>query len=77
MAAKKEKLTKVELKIRKKHPRKAFRLGSHVVGIQFDEYELNEAEMKELESKGCKAWLISKEEFEAAKKAKKAPAKKD
>jgi len=70
----KEKLTKVELKLRKRHPKKSFRIGGHVVGIKFDTYEMTDAELKELKSKGCVAWLISKEEFDTSKK-KKAPAK--
>lgn len=73
----KEKLVKIDLKLRKRHPRKSFRLGRHVVGFNFDSFELNEAEMKELGSKGCKAWIISKDELEALKKTKKAPANKE
>jgi hypothetical protein len=70
MAEKKEKLEKVKLKLRKKHPKKAFRLGKHVVTHIFQEFELSEAEMVELQSKGCKAWLISDKEEAEIKKAK-------
>jgi hypothetical protein len=75
MSEKKEKIVEIELKLKKRHPRKSFRIGRHVVGVQFAAFEMNEAEMKELKGKGASAWLISKEDFEAAKKAKKVPAK--
>ena len=66
-----EKLTKIELKLRKRHPKKAFRIGRHVVTPIFSAFEMNEAELKELKTKGCKAWLISKEEASKKKTAKK------
>lgn len=68
MAEKKEKLVTVELKLRKTHPRKSFRLGTHKIGFKFEKYELNEAEAKELKTEGPKHWVISKEEFQATKK---------
>ena len=51
----KEKLTKIDLKLRKPHPRQVMRLGSHSVTAVFAPYELNSAELKELHGKGCKA----------------------
>lgn len=65
-------MSKIELKLRRRHPRKSFRLGKHIVGVSFQEFDLSEKEKKELEQKGPKHWLISKEEFE---KSKKKPAK--
>lgn len=70
---KKEKTVKVELKLRKRHPKRKMRLGSHVVTDKFSSFELNEAEQAELESKGGKAWFIEKKE---AEKKKVEPAKK-
>ena len=70
MKEKKESAIRMELKLRKRHPHKSFRLGRHVVGVQFAEFDLNEAEAKELDNAGCKIWLISKKELEAAKKKK-------
>ncbi len=74
MSEKKEKLTKIKLKLKKNHPKKSFRLGRHLVGPVLEEFSLNEKEMKELQNKGCKAWLISEEEMKEEKK-KKAAAK--
>jgi len=73
MTEKNEKIVVIELKLRKRHPKKSFRIGTHVVGINFAPFKMNEAEIKELKSVGCKTWLISKEEFNVSKK--KAPAK--
>jgi len=70
MSDKKIKSEKMELKLRKIHPRKSFRLGRHVILPAFKEFEMNEEEMKELKNAGCKAWIISKKEFEENKKAK-------
>ncbi len=67
---KKEKLVKVSLKLRKRHPAKQFRLGSHVVGLTFKEFELNEKEVKELKTEGCRAWLISKKDYDEEMKKK-------
>jgi len=77
MENKKEKLLKIELKLKKRHPKKSFRLGKHVVTPELKSFELNESEAKELESKGCQHWIISKQQIEEAKKQKKVPAKKE
>lgn len=71
MSENKAKTQKIELKLKKIHPRKSFRLGRHIILPTFKEFEMNEEEMKELSNAGCKAWVISKKEFEDAKKAKK------
>lgn len=68
---------KMELKLRKRHPRKSFRLGRHVVEVGFKSFDLNDAEMKELEGAGCKHWVVSKKEFDASKKVKKQVKKED
>jgi hypothetical protein len=47
----------VEIKVVLSHPAKKFQLGRHSIGIEYQEYELNEAEKKELQSAGCKKWL--------------------
>jgi hypothetical protein len=70
MAEKKEKLVKMKLKLRKRHPKKKFRLGEHVIEPQLKEFELSEANVLELQSKGCKAWIISEDEIKEAKKDK-------
>lgn len=45
------------LKLKKVHPKKAFRLGKHVVTHIAQEFDLSKDEVKELESKGCKHWI--------------------
>lgn len=57
----------VELKLKCNHPAKSMRLQNHVIGMKFKKYKLSVSEQKELSSKGCKHWFISKEEFEKAK----------
>lgn len=47
-----------KLRVNLKHPMKKFRIGRHVVGKKAELFELNEDELKELESDGCKKWLI-------------------
>lgn len=54
---KKEKTKVVELKVVLSHPAKKFQLGRHSISIEFKKYELNEAEVKELETAGPKKWL--------------------
>ena len=57
------------LKLKKKHPRKQFRIGSVVVvGYIFKEYDLNEKELKELESDGCQAFIAIEEKAAPKKK---------
>lgn len=69
---------KVELKLKKIHPKKAFRLGRHVVTNLFQEFDLNDAEIKELGSKGCQHWLMEKEaKKKVAKKVEKKAKKED
>ena len=70
---KKEKKIKIELKLKKKHPKKQFRIGSVVVkGYVYKQYELSEAEHKEFLSKGVQSWVVSKEiEIEEKVKVKK------
>ena len=60
MTEKKEKTFKRELKVQPKHPRKHMQLGRHVVTNVFQIFELNEKEVKELSSKGCRKWFIEK-----------------
>ena len=54
-----------------KHPKEFFRLGKHKITKAFAEYELSEAEVKELAGKGPRHWLRTKEQLEKEKKAKK------
>jgi hypothetical protein len=54
------------LRVKAKHPRRSFQLGSHTISAQFEEFELNEAEARELGMEGPQAWL----EFGDAKKMK-------
>ena len=60
--SKKEKLVKMELKLKKRHPNNKMRLGKHFVTNVFSEFELSEDEVKELGSVGCKAWFAVKGE---------------
>ena len=71
MAKKKEKLSKVFLKLKRAH-KTGFRLGRHIVKLgAAQEYELNEKEMKELQTAGPKAWIkvLSQEEMDAMPKS--------
>lgn len=73
---KKAKSVKVKLKLRRPHPRKVMYLGKHKVGIKFEEFELNEAEQKELKSKGGVSWFITDDDHKKELAAKKEVAKK-
>lgn len=55
------KTVKMELKLSRPHPAKSIRLGSHKITQIFQEFELNENELKELQGKGPKHWIIAKE----------------
>lgn len=52
-----EKITLLKLKLSRPHPKKSFRLGKHIITHIESVFELNEKELIELESKGCKAWI--------------------
>lgn len=65
---------KIKLRLKKRHPRKSFRLGRHVVETGFKEFDLNESEEKELKSKGCQAWIMKEGDKPTKKKT---PAKKN
>jgi len=57
IVAKKEKMKKVFLKQKRAHAA-GFRLGRHLITLgAAKEYELNEAELKELKGKGPQAWI--------------------
>lgn len=54
---------KVELKLRRQHPKKCMRLGRHMVKQNaFEEFSLNEDEMKILKSVGGVSWFMNKED---------------
>ena len=61
-------MSKVKLRLKRRHPRGKFQLGSHSVTSTPKVYELDEAEVKELKSDGCQHWL---EEVKVAEKVKK------
>lgn len=63
-------MSKVSLKISKRHPTGAFKLGRHVVTYDLKEFDLNESEEKELKSDGCQAWLTEEKKAPAKKKKK-------
>lgn len=46
------------LKVNPDHPAKCYRIGRYLVGASFAPYALNDSEWKELDSDGCKRWLI-------------------
>ena len=73
----KEKTVKVELKLKRPHPRKSYRLGKHSIGIRYAEYELDENEVLELAGKGAQHWVMLKPEKKPAKPASKPAAKKE
>lgn len=64
---KEEKTIEMELKLSLKHPRKFFRLGRYKITKQLSPYELNEAEVKELEGKGPTFWLRTSNQAKKAK----------
>ena len=66
-----------KLKLKRRHPRKAMRLGRHIVTNIFQEFELNEAEQKELETEGGRAWMMTPVQEEVVKKEKIEEAKKE
>ena len=54
----KEDVEEVEIRIKRKHPKNAFRVGSIIVeGRTFKKYLLTQDEIAELDSEGCQAWL--------------------
>ena len=58
VAAEKEpKTKKVVLRVKMKHPNGRFQIGRHSLSTMFQTFELNEAEQKELETAGPKAWV--------------------
>lgn len=63
----------VVLKARPNHPKRAYRVGRHLVGAEFAPYSLNEAELSELETEGPKAWVIVKAEETEPKPVEPAP----
>lgn len=69
---KKEKLEKVKLMLRvgRKHPKGAMRLGRHLITRNLAEFELNKAEVKELNSTGGKHWFMDDKEYDEYKKEK-------
>ena len=56
-----------ELKLKKRHPMKKFRLGRHMILPAFAEYDLNDAELKELSGEGAVAWIMEVEEKKVKK----------
>ena len=58
---------KKTLSVNLKHPTKRFNLGRYVIVQKAAEYDLNAAELKELEGAGPQKWLI----IESDKKIKK------
>lgn len=45
------------LRVKNTHPRGSFNIGRHTLSRGFQEYDLNEAEAKELQSEGAQAWV--------------------
>jgi len=71
-----EKTKKVSLMLRKRHPRGIYYLLGLPVKVALQEFDLTEAHEKELESKGAKVWVMTKAQYDAAKKAQKEEAEK-
>ena len=78
---------KYEIRVKKGHPARKYRVGSHVAFQDFKVFDLNEKEEKELlNNPGCNRWLEykkaevkkseQKEKVEKEKKAKKAKVEK-
>jgi len=64
-------MVKKILKLKKRHPKKEMRMGRHIISMTAKEFDLNDEELKELTSKGGKAWFME------VKKAPKKEAKKE
>ena len=62
----KEKMTKIKLKLNRRHPKNVFRVGRHTISNKLEMFEMNEKEMKELQTKGCKSWVISEDQMKKA-----------
>lgn len=62
----------VELLLRRRHPKKQIRLGRHLITVEAKKFSLNEEELKELESKGCKHWIATPDQLKEEREAKKA-----
>ena len=60
---------KVELKLKRYHPRGSMRLGRHFITREFQEFDLNEVEDKELKGECGKHWFEVKA-YECVKEAK-------
>jgi hypothetical protein len=56
------KLVKKELKLKKPHPANRFYVGKHCITQVYQTFEMNEAELKELQTPGPKYWVQEKEE---------------
>lgn len=69
MADQKEIKIKLMLRMGRKHPKGAMRLGRHLVTRKLAEYALNDSEVKELKATGGKHWFMSGKEFDEYKKA--------
>lgn len=61
------------LKVSLDHPKGCYRIGRYLVGKEFAAYALNDAEWKELETDGCKRWLVQQADAVAPKPALDAP----
>lgn len=55
---------KLELKLKKPHPKSSFRVGRHLITPTFKSYSLSEKEIAELKSKGCRYWVEVKKRKE-------------
>lgn len=64
-----------DIKLKRRHPRKAMRLGRHMIGRVFGEFDLNKEEVKLLETKECLHWFEAKKVAKSAAAPKKAPVK--
>lgn len=57
------------LRVKASHPRGMFRIGRHTLTRQFEEYDLNDQEAKELASEGATAWVEMGDESKAKQDA--------
>jgi len=49
--------TPIKLKLARKHPKKEMRLGRHFIGIAPKIFYLDEKELEELKTAGCRHWF--------------------
>lgn len=66
MANEKQETKTFYLRVKSSHFSGKYRIQKHTIGLQFAKFELNQDEIFELNSEGCKAWIEIGDEKKAA-----------